>query len=103
MHKLVKTNPGNGAKNYYVGSHARSIPGWSGIDGRALIDDLLAQATRPQDIYVHCWQPGDTVIWDNRCILHRGSGYDADRYRRRMRQTRVIGTEKGVIPGAQAA
>ncbi|HIL06111.1 MAG TPA: TauD/TfdA family dioxygenase, partial [Acidimicrobiia bacterium] len=38
------------------------------------------------------WQPGDTVFWDNRCILHRGTGYDANRFRRYMRQTRVRGT-----------
>jgi alpha-ketoglutarate-dependent 2,4-dichlorophenoxyacetate dioxygenase len=31
------------------------------------------------------------VIWDNRALLHRGAGYDADKYRRRMRQTRVSG------------
>lgn len=91
-HKLVRTNPGNGIKNYYVGSHARSIVGWSGIDSRALIDDLMQRATRDQDIYAHQWQVGDTVIWDNRCLLHRGAGYDADRWRRRMRQTRVAGT-----------
>ena len=95
--KLVRTNPGNGKKNYYVGSHARSIIGWSGVDGRRLIDDLLERATRPQDVYAHQWQVGDTVIWDNRCLLHRGSGYDADRWRRRMQQTRVA----GVGPTAQ--
>lgn len=99
MHRLVRSNPGNGSKNYYVGSHARSIPGWSGIDGRLLLDDLLARATQPEDIYAHQWRAGDTVIWDNRCLLHRGAGYDADRWRRRMRQTRVVGSEKGVIPG----
>lgn len=99
MHRLVRQNPGNGLKNYYVGSHARSIPGWSGIDSRRLLDDLLARATRSQDVYHHQWQAGDTVIWDNRCMLHRGTGYDADRWRRRMRQTRVVGIEKGVIPG----
>ena len=38
------------------------------------------------------WQVGDTLIWDNRCLLHRGTGYDADRWRRRMRQTRVAGS-----------
>ncbi len=89
--KLVRTNSGTGMKNYYVGSHARSIVGWTGIDSRALIDDLLSRATRAQDIYAHRWQVGDTVIWDNRCLLHRGAGYDADRWRRRMRQTRVAG------------
>jgi len=90
-HKLVRTNPGNGRKNFYVGSHARSIIGWSGVESRKLIDDLLNRAARPQDIYAHQWQVGDTVIWDNRCLLHRGGGYDADRWRRRMHQTRVRG------------
>ena len=89
--RLVRANPGNGLKNYYVGSHARSIVGWSGIESRKLLDELLGQATRSQDVYAHRWQAGDTVIWDNRCLLHRGAGYDADRWRRRMRQTRVAG------------
>ena len=90
-HRLVRRNPANGLRNYYVGSHARSIVGWSGIESRQLIDNLLRRATRPEDVYAHRWQAGDTVIWDNRCLLHRGTGYDADRWRRRMRQTRVEG------------
>ena len=102
LHRLVRENPANGRKNSFIGSHARSIAGWSGIDSRRLLDDLLARATRPQDVYAHRWQPGDTVIWDNRCLLHRGTGYDADRWRRRMRQTRVMGSERGVVPGGGA-
>ena len=90
-HKLVRTNPRNGLKNYYVGSHVRSIVGWAGIESRRLLDELLERATEPQDAYTHQWRTGDTVIWDNRCLLHRGTGYDADRWRRRMRQTRVAG------------
>ena len=90
-HKLVRTNPSNGRKNYYVGSHARSIIGLSGIESRQLIDDLLECATTSESVYAHQWQVGDTVIWDNRCLMHRGLGYDADRWRRLMRQTRVSG------------
>ena len=30
-HKLVRTNRGNGLKYYCLGSHARSIVGWTGI------------------------------------------------------------------------
>lgn len=89
--KLVRTNPAIGAKNYYVGSHARSIDGMNDEDARALLDDLIARATRPEDRYEHRWQVGDMLIWDNRCVLHRGKPYDADRYRRRMHQTRVAG------------
>lgn len=89
--KLVRTNPRHGRRNYYVGSHARSIIGWSGIDSRRLIDELNELATRPEHRWSQRWRPGDTVIWDNRCILHRGTGYDADRFRRHLRQTRVRG------------
>ena len=90
--KLVRTNPHNGRRNYYAGSHARSIIGWSGIDSRRLIDELNDSATQAEHRWSQNWQPGDTIFWDNRCILHRGTGYDADRYRRNMRQTRVRGT-----------
>lgn len=90
-HKLVRANPASGARNYFAGSHARGIAGRPEAEGRRLIDELLANATRPQDIYSHQWQPGELVIWDNRCLLHRGSGFDADKYRRYMRQTRVRG------------
>jgi len=89
--KLVRTNPVTGDKNYYVGSHARSIEGWRDEDARPLLDDLIDRATRPESRYVHRWQTGELIIWDNRCVLHRGRPYDADRYRRRMHQTRVAG------------
>ncbi|HIM73109.1 MAG TPA: hypothetical protein EYM43_09170 [Alphaproteobacteria bacterium] len=39
----------------------------------------------------HDWDSGELVIWDNCCLLHRSTGYDADKYRRYMRQTRVNG------------
>ena len=98
-HKLIKQNPRTAEKNYYVGSHARSIVGWGGVEARELIDDLLARMTRDEDLYSHQWRVGDTVIWDNRCLLHRGTPYDADKWRRRMRQTRVSGNEFGRLPG----
>lgn len=93
VHPIVRRNPRTGTRNYYVGSHARSVVGWTGMESRRLIDDLNARATREEDVYSHYWTVGDTVIWDNRCLLHRGGGYDADKWRRRMRQTRVVGPQ----------
>lgn len=89
--RLVRANPSTGARNVYIGSHAKEIEGWTFDDSRALLDGLLEEATRAPSIYRHRWQAGDLVIWDNRSLLHRGAGYDADAYRRRMRQTRVAG------------
>ena len=90
--KLVRRNPNTGAKNFYIGSHAKEILGWNYDDSRLLLDELLAETVADEYVYTHTWQPGDLVIWDNRCILHRGTGYDADKYRRFMRQTRVAGS-----------
>ena len=89
--KLVRTNPANGLKNYYLGSHAKTIEGWDEGDACVLLNELQDFATKPKHTYSHAWQPGDVVIWDNRCLLHRGAGYDADKFRRYMRQTRVKG------------
>lgn len=96
-HPLIRINPANRMKNLYIGSHARSIVSLDGIESRRVIDQLLVDTTRPQDILSHNWQVGEVVIWDNRCVLHRGTGYDADRWRRHMRQTRVVGEHKGVL------
>jgi alpha-ketoglutarate-dependent 2,4-dichlorophenoxyacetate dioxygenase len=89
--RLVRRNPGNGRKGLFIGSHVRAVEGLSEPEGRALLDDLVEHATVREAIYSHAWQPGQLAIWDNRCLLHRGAGYDADKHRRYMRQTRVSG------------
>ncbi|MCP5155306.1 MAG: TauD/TfdA family dioxygenase [Ectothiorhodospiraceae bacterium] len=90
-HRLVRENPVTGERAYYVGSHARDIEGYDEARGRALIADLMARATRPEHVYRHRWRPGDLVIWDNRAVLHRGQGFDPDRYRRKLHRTTVAG------------
>jgi alpha-ketoglutarate-dependent 2,4-dichlorophenoxyacetate dioxygenase len=89
--RLVRQNPVTGEKNVFVGSHVKEIEGMPDAEARPLIDRLIAEVTRPQSVYRHRWRVGDFMIWDNRCMLHRGCGYDADKYRRRMHQTRVRG------------
>jgi alpha-ketoglutarate-dependent 2,4-dichlorophenoxyacetate dioxygenase len=89
--KLVRRNPRNGAKSLFIGSHAKAIEGWSDARSRTLLDGLVEHAVAEPHVYTHRWQPGQVVFWDNRCLIHRGAGYDADRFRRYMRQTRVCG------------
>ena len=43
-------------------------------ESKALILELVEHATQPKFCYVHKWQKGDIVMWDNRCTLHRRHG-----------------------------
>ncbi len=86
---LVRIHPGSGRKALYLASHASHIVGQSVPDGRMLIHELMEHATQPQFVYTHKWAPGDLVIWDNRCTLHRGRPYDAVNHRRDMRRATV--------------
>jgi alpha-ketoglutarate-dependent 2,4-dichlorophenoxyacetate dioxygenase len=91
-HPLVRTNPANGRKNLYVGSHAQEIVGMAPEEGRKLLDELTELCTRPQFVYSHPWRQHDLVIWDNRCALHRATTFDKTKYRRKMHRTTVAGT-----------
>jgi alpha-ketoglutarate-dependent 2,4-dichlorophenoxyacetate dioxygenase len=89
--RLVRQNPVTGERNIFVGSHVKEIEGLPDAEAQPLIERLINEITRVESVYRHRWQAGEMMIWDNRCLLHRGCGYDADKYRRRMRQTRVRG------------
>jgi len=83
---LVRVHPGSGRKVLWVGIHATHIKGMSLAEGRMLLADLLEHATQREFVYRHSWQPGDLVIWDNRCVLHRGRRFDLSQ-RRELRRT----------------
>ena len=89
--RLVRQNPVTGERNVFVGSHLKAIEGMPDDEAQPLIARLIDEVTRPESRYRHRWCVGDFVIWDNRCLLHSGCGYDAEKYRRRMHQTRVRG------------
>lgn len=88
-HRLVRVNANNGRKSVLIGAHARGIVGWPTARGRALLDDLLARATRPAHTWRHEWRPHDVVIWDNQAAVHRATPYDTQRYRRFMQRTTI--------------
>jgi len=89
-HKLVHVHPGSGRKSLYIASHMLRIVGMEREEGKALIQELIAFATQPQFVFYHKWKPGDLVIWDNFCTMHRGGDYDDVNHRRDMRRTTVM-------------
>ncbi len=85
LHPVVRSHPENGRKSIYI--NPIRIEGILGMDHKEalpLLHELLVHATAEQFQYRHRWQPGDLVMWDNRCLLHKANGdYD-------MAQTRYL-------------
>lgn len=90
LRALVKVHPVTGRKTLCIGRHAYRIPGMNDEDAQALLDELLELACQPPRVYTHQWVPGDLVIWDNRCVLHRARPYDFNEIRI-LQATRIAG------------
>jgi alpha-ketoglutarate-dependent taurine dioxygenase len=75
-----------------LGASADHIAGVDVDEGRRILGRLLDRATRPERVYRHKWAVGDTVIWDNRGVLHRAIRYAVDS-QREMFRTAVLGDE----------
>jgi alpha-ketoglutarate-dependent taurine dioxygenase len=90
-HPLVWTHR-SGHKSLVLGASADYVVGMDVDEGRELLAELLDRATEPDKVYSHTWSIGDTVIWDNRGVLHRAAPYDPDSPREMLRTT-VLGDE----------
>ena len=71
QHRIVRTHPETRRKALYLGRRRNAwVIGLPLEDSEALLDALWAHATRPELQWRHAWQPGDTLFWDNRCLLY---------------------------------
>lgn len=90
-HTIVRTHPETGRKCLFLGDHAESIVDLDYHEGRKLVEEINALAVHEELTYCHRWRPRDLVIWDNRCLMHRATDYDAARERRVMRRCTILG------------
>ncbi len=90
-HPIVRTHPETRRKCLYLGDHAEYIVGMPYAEGRALIEELNALAVHPDLTYEHRWKPGELIVWDNRCLMHRATAYDPATQGRVIRRCTVLG------------
>ena len=84
---MVRTHPGSGRTSLYIASHAGAVLGLNEPEARMLLIDLMEHATQRRYVHAHAWRPGDVVMWDNRCILHRGRWHPPEEVRELRRTT----------------
>ena len=88
-HRLVRINKANGRKSMMIGVHAKCVVDWPEDESGALLDDLLARTTRPENTYRHEWHAGDVIVWDNQATVHRATAYDTNNHQRLMQRTTI--------------
>jgi taurine dioxygenase len=90
-HPIFRKHPETGRMALYLGRRRNAyIVGLPLDESERLLDELWAHASRPEFTWGHEWRVGDTLIWDNRCLIHRRDPFDADS-RRMMHRVQIKG------------
>jgi taurine dioxygenase len=82
-HPILRPHPLTGRVALYLTTPARcaAVSGLPDDEAQDLIAFLFEHSTREDNVFRHAWSPGDVVMWDNACVLHRAdhSGVVGDR------------------------
>ncbi len=72
-HPVFRPHPISGRTALYLTTPARcaAISGMGAAQSAEMIAFLYAHSTAKRNTHRHAWSPGDVVIWDNGCVLHR--------------------------------
>jgi taurine dioxygenase len=100
VHPLVRTHPETGRNCLFLGRRSKAhVAGMTVAESEALLNELWRHATRREFEWHHDWLPGDVLMWDNRCVMHRRDPFDA-RVRRTLHRVVIKGTKPFRTPGA---
>ena len=82
----IRDSMGSGRLSLYLSAHLGAIHGMPRPEAMALVRELTEFATQRQFVFAHEWQPGDMVMWDNRCTMHRARPFADKKHPRDMRR-----------------
>ena len=100
-HEVFRRHPRSGRTALYLSTPQRcvAISGMPETEGRQMIEYLYAHSTSEDNILRHTWAPGDVVMWDNGCVLHRADHAEVMGDRVMHRGMVTAGTASTTGPG----
>jgi len=91
IHPLVRTHPELNRRGLYLGGEwGSAIEGMESDEADSLYVELLQHMIQDRFSYQHRWQPGDVLMSDNRCSMHRASEWDEETQVRRLHRIIMI-------------
>jgi taurine dioxygenase len=89
-HPVLLHNPRSGRDVLYVSEmQTDRIVELDPAESEAILAQLFAELYAPENIYEHCWRPGDLLIWDNLALQHARRAPENPRTLRRVTLARV--------------
>lgn len=97
-HPIVRTHPVTHRKALYLcPGMTTEIVGWDPEKSAEMLDFLFDWTTRSEFVYSHSWQPGDALMWDNACTMHRRDPFDPQ-HARLMKRTTILPPADLAVP-----
>lgn len=97
-HPLVRTHPYTGRKALYIcPGMTTQIVGLDEADSAATLAGLFEWCEQAMFLYQHEWRPGDALLWDNACTMHRRDPFDPG-YDRLMKRTTILPDADLAVP-----
>ncbi len=92
-HPVFRTHPVTGRKALYLGRRRNGcIIGLPLEESERMLNQLWAHASLAEFVWCQEWRLGDTIIWDNRCLIHRRDPFDPGA-RRMMHRVQIRGEQ----------
>lgn len=72
-HPAFREHPVTGRMALFLTAPARcaAISGMSSTETSEVVTALFEHSTADDNVMRHAWAPGDVVMWDNRCVMHK--------------------------------
>lgn len=78
VHQVFRRHPISGRTALYLSTPSRcaAVSGMAPAEAEEMVRYLFEHSTTEANTFRHTWLPGDVVMWDNRCVLHRADHAD---------------------------
>ena len=94
LHPLAYVHPETGRTALYLGRRRNAYIDGLPLDAsETLLDALWSYVDGDRFGWTHVWRPGDVVLWDNRCTMHRRDAFDPGA-RRILHRTQIKGESR---------
>jgi len=90
LHPIMRIHPETGRPALFVSmGYTIGIDGMSEAEATPLLMELFLHQAKAEFVYRHRWSQGMLVMWDNRCLLHARTDFDASE-RRMLRRVTIL-------------